>query len=437
MAKVAIIGAGAMGLAAAFHALRAGHDVTVWEAEPVAGGQAAHFEFGGVSIERFYHFVCKDDRPTFDLLSDLGIAGRLRWVSTSMGYFVHGRHHRWGDPGALLRFPHLGLLSKLRYGAHVFGASRRTAWQALDDIPAVEWLRRGCGEAAYDLLWRRTMELKFFEHTPEISAAWMWSRIRRVGRSRRSIFQEELGHLDGGSETLVKALVTAIESLGGRLRLGARVEEIRCAEGRVTGIHADGTTTPVDQVIATVPTPFVPALLPALPEPERAAYAAIENIPVICVVLKLRRSVTPHFWLNVNDPEIDVPGIIEFSNLRPLPQPVIYAPFYMPASHPKFHWSDAQFIEAVTGYLQRLNPAISASDVIDGRVGRLRHAQPICGLGFSRRIPPVVPSIRGLQIADTCYYYPEDRGIAESVRFGKRLAQGVDDPSIWQRARPA
>jgi hypothetical protein len=30
--------------------------------------------------------------------------------------------------------------------------------------------------------------------------------------------------------------------------------------------------------------------------------------------------------------------------------------------------------------------------------------------------------ISGLQIADTCYYYPEDRGIAESVRLGQQMA---------------
>jgi hypothetical protein len=33
--------------------------------------------------------------------------------------------------------------------------------------------------------------------------------------------------------------------------------------------------------------------------------------------------------------------------------------------------------------------------------------------------------IAGLQIADTCFYYPEDRGIAESVRLGQEMAQNI------------
>ena len=57
--NVAVVGAGAMGLCAAYYAAKAGHRVTVFEHDRVPGGMAAHFDFDGFSIERFYHFVCK------------------------------------------------------------------------------------------------------------------------------------------------------------------------------------------------------------------------------------------------------------------------------------------------------------------------------------------------------------------------------------------
>jgi hypothetical protein len=31
--------------------------------------------------------------------------------------------------------------------------------------------------------------------------------------------------------------------------------------------------------------------------------------------------------------------------------------------------------------------------------------------------------VRGLWAADTSYYYPEDRGISESVEFGRNMAR--------------
>src|SRR5215472_13726571 len=115
MSKVVVLGAGAMGLAAAYEALRLGHDVTIVEASASAGGMAAHFDFDGLSIERFYHFICKSDLSTFELLRDLRIHEKLRWRPTSMGYFTGEKVYRWGDPFALLAFPHLSLLEKIRY----------------------------------------------------------------------------------------------------------------------------------------------------------------------------------------------------------------------------------------------------------------------------------------------------------------------------------
>src|SRR5690242_20462583 len=131
MSRLVVIGAGAMGLAAAYHALKRGHDVTVLEAAPEAGGMAAHFDLGGLSIERYYHFVCKADQPTFALMAELGIADKMRWVKTRMGYYLDGALYRWGDPLALLRFPHLSLIGKLRYGAMMFFATRRSDWRSL------------------------------------------------------------------------------------------------------------------------------------------------------------------------------------------------------------------------------------------------------------------------------------------------------------------
>ena len=212
MARVAIVGAGAMGLAAAYHAAKAGHEVVVWEADKVVGGMAAHFDFDGLSLERFYHFVCKADQPTFELMAELGIAEKLKWRPTSMGYFIDGQHFPWGDPLSLLKFPKIGLVSKLRYGVQMFLATKRRDGSALENTSAKDWFIDGCGREAYDVLWRRLLELKFFEYSDNISAAWIWTRIKRVGTSRRSLFQEELGYIEGGSETLVNALVQAIES---------------------------------------------------------------------------------------------------------------------------------------------------------------------------------------------------------------------------------
>ena len=175
-----------------------------------------------------------------------------------------------------------------------------------------------------------------------------------------------------------------------------------------------------------MPTPFVASIIPDLPEDWKAKYDAISNIGVCCVLFKLKKSVTPHFWVNINEPDIAIPGIIEFSNLRPVDHTVIFVPYYMPATHPKFSWSSKQLLDEAFGYIQRINPTINQDDILATHVARLRYAQPICEPGFAAKLPPIQTPIKGLQIADTCFYYPEDRGISESVRVAREMAQRIE-----------
>ena len=425
MSRVIVIGAGVMGLAAAYRAAKKGHAVTVLEAAAEAGGMAAHFDLGGLSIERFYHFICKSDQATFDLLAELGLSDRLRWTPTSMGYFIDGRHYRWGDPISLLAFPKLSLLEKLRYGLMMFAETKRSDWRKLDGLSARAWITAWCGEGVYRRLWSRLLDLKFYEYADSISAAWLWTRIKRIGTSRRSLMQEELGYVEGGSQTLVDALAAAIKALGGTVILGAPATHIQTEDGKATGVQAAGVLHLADAVICTAPTPMVSRLASDLPQEVRARYDAINNVGVVCVVFRLKRSITRHFWVNIADDRIDIPGIVEFSNLRSTGDTVVYVPYYMPASRPKFSEDDAFFRRDALNGLKLLNPALGDDDVITCHVGRLRHAQPVCTPGFLDKLPPVQTVIAGLQIADTCFYYPEDRGVSESVRLGQEMADRI------------
>jgi protoporphyrinogen oxidase len=425
MARVVILGAGIMGLAAAHRAAQLGHQVDVVEADYQPGGMAAHFQFSGISIERFYHFVCRSDTATFALMGELGIADKMRWVPTSMGYYIKGKLYDWGTPLSLLTFPHLDLVSKFRYGLQMFMATKRNDWSALDKLQVRTWVENGAGKRAYDVLWRKLLELKFFELSENISAAWIWTRIKRVGTSRRSIFQEELGFIDGGSETLVKAVSQAIEGLGGKIHLRMPVRKVETDAGRVTAVAAGDAVFPADAVISTVPVPLVPDLVPDLPEAETLAYRGILNIGVVCVMLRLGRNVSKHFWVNIVDAGIQIPGFIEFSNLRPVGAHILYVPYYMPVTHEKWGWSDEQFVGEAFSYLRQVNKDLVVADLLDSAVGRLKHAQPVCPPRFLETLPAVQTPIAGLQVADTCFYYPEDRGISESIRYGRMMAEAI------------
>ncbi|UVL00212.1 NAD(P)/FAD-dependent oxidoreductase [Pseudomonas sp. B21-048] len=421
--RVAVLGAGPMGLAVAYQLARDGHKPVVFEADDRVGGMTAAFDFSGTTIERYYHFHCISDHAFLKVLDELGLASKMRWVETKMGYWYQNRLQPWGNPIALLKFKGLSLTAKFRYGLHAFLSTKRNDWKPLDNVEATGWIKRWVGAEAWEVLWRRLFDYKFYHYTDNLSAAWIWSRIRRIGRSRYSLFREKLGYLDGGSDTLLQALKADIEKHGGIICLKSPVNRVIIEHGKVQGVVCGEQIQRFDKVISTVPLPYVPSLMPDLPQDILARFAALKNVAVVCVIAKLRKPLTENFWLNTNDPEMDIPGLVEYTNLRPMNEHIVYVPFYMPGEHPKFAEPDQAFLEKVRRYLKKINPTLNDEDFIDIRASRYRHAQPICDPGYLDRLPPVSLPVQGLWVADTSYYYPEDRGISESIDFGRNMAR--------------
>lgn len=423
---IAVVGGGPMGLAVAYQLALEGAKPVLLEADDRLGGMAASFQFAGQTLERYYHFHCLSDHAFFQLLEELGLADQLRWKQTCMGFFVDGRLYRWGSAGSVLSFRRLPLLTRLRYLLHAARCLSLRRWQHLDGIRATDWLKRWLGPQGYALLWQKLFAYKFYEHSDTLSAAWIWSRIRRLGQSRRWL-KETLGYLEGGSQRWIDALEQRLRELGCDIQLSSPVQAIRSlGPGQGAVVQTPAGERQFDAVISTVPLPLVAPMLqaggadPALV----ARYSDQLSVACACVVLQTRQPITGNFWTNINDERFAIPGIIEFSNLRPLQGHITYVPYYMPASHPDYQRPDEAFIADSIACLQAINPNLARADVLAAHCSRYRYAQPVCGTHFHQSLPPLQP-LPGITTVDTTVYYPEDRGIAESVGYGRELARQV------------
>ena len=166
---------------------------------------------------------------------------------------------------------------------------------------------------------------------------------------------------------------------------------------------------------------------PDLPASILAKFRALNNIAVVCVIVKLRRPVSANFWVNTNDPDMDIPGIVEYTNLRPMDAHIVYVPFYMPGEHERYGDSDDVFAGKVRRYLCMINPQLGADDFIDVRVSRYRHAQPICEPGFLDRLPPRrLPDLAGFHRAPPAAMAGRGRAApGDRPRGGRGGASGV------------
>jgi protoporphyrinogen oxidase len=424
--RAVVIGGGPAGLKAAHSLVKAGVDVTLLESSSVLGGLASSFDVQGVRIERYYHFVCKGDDHLVDTLAELGMSDRLRWRDSRMAYFVDGRLYPFLTPLELLRFSPLSLPDRVRAGAAVKLAQRMKE-EDLAEQRAIPWLTRMFGESAYRVIWEPLMRFKFAEHAPEISAAWIWARMVRLSRSRTSPWREDLGYVLGGSKVVLEGLGRDLAARGGRVVLNAAVEKIVLEGGRATGVRTDGDTIAADAVISTATTSRFLQMAPELDGPYVLGLRRIPTIGIFCLFLRLARPVTPFFWVNTNDPRVPFAGMIEYTNLNPLPElggdRILYVPQYLSADDPRYAQSDEEVLRRYTDALALIHPAFDRSWVRFSAVFRDRFAQPICLTDYRTTTPSIQTPIPNLFLTDSCQLHPHDRTISGSFGLGLEAAR--------------
>jgi protoporphyrinogen oxidase len=419
--RVVVIGGGPAGLKAAHTAAKGGAEVTLLESAPLLGGLASSFDVQGTRIERYYHFICKGDDHLQQTLDELGLADRLRWRDSRMAYFVDGALYPFLTPIELLRFAPLRPVDRVRAGIALKRAQRMRE-EDLAPRRAVEWLTEMFGARAYRVIWEPLMRFKFAEHAPEVSAAWIWARMVRLSRSRTSAWREELGYIEGGSQVVLEALARDFERRGGRIVLNADVEAIAFQGGRATGVRAGGETIPADAVVSTVTTSRFLKLAAGLDGPYMEGLRRIPTVGIFCLFLRLTERVTPFFWVNANDRRVPFAGMIEYTNLNPLPElggdRILYVPQYLSADDPRYAQTDEEVLRSYTDALALINPAFDRKWIRFSTVFRDRYAQPICLTDYRTTTPTIDTPVANLFLTDSSQLHPHDRTISGSFGLG-------------------
>jgi protoporphyrinogen oxidase len=380
----------------------------------------------GVRIERYYHFICRGDDHLVETLEELGLQSKLHWVGSRMAYFVDGTLYPFLTPLELLRFRPLRFHDRIRAGV-ALKLGQRLREEEIAERRAVDWLKGMFGERAYRVIWEPLMRFKFSEHAESISAAWIWARMVRLSRSRTSPWREELGYVEGGSRMVLDGLGRDLERRGGRIVLKAPVERIALEGGRATGVRVAGETLSADVVVSTVATSRFRQLAQGLEGDYVEKLKRIPTIGIFCLFLRLRHPVTPFFWVNTNDRRIPFAGMIEYTNLNPLPElggdRILYVPQYLSADDPRYAQSDEEVLRSYCDALALINPTFDRSWVRFSAVFRGRFAQPICLTDYRTTTPSIETPVPNLFLTDSCQLHPHDRTISGSFALGIEAAR--------------
>jgi protoporphyrinogen oxidase len=424
--RIGVVGAGILGTVLSLRLAQGGADVTLLERAPSPGGLAGSMDFGGHRVDRFYHVIVPSDERMIALAEELGLADQLSFTPVGVGFYIDGEMHPFNGIGDFLRFTPLSPLGRARLAWFVVQCQLRRDFSALEHKPLEDWLTRHCGRELVQRIWRPLLDSRFDCKHDELPATYLWARTNRMRSAREGRSAgEKMGCLKGGHERLVLAAAARAEQLGVDVRLGAGVEGlIRGDSGNVEGVRVDGADERFDLTIATLQPPALRHLLPEDLQPLLAAYPS-RHLGVVCLVLKLRRSLLPYYSVNICDPT-PITTVVETSHVVGTEHTdglrLAYLPKYCDPSAPEFSEDDRSIYDRFTAMLARLAPDFRHEDVVDWTVQRAPLVEPVHALGHEPRVAPVWPGVEGLALASASQIYPRLLNGESVLEMAERVA---------------
>jgi protoporphyrinogen oxidase len=442
MSNIAIIGSGFLGLTLALRLTNRGDRVTVFESAPEIGGLASAWQIGDVTWDRHYHVTLLSDSFTRKIVEEIGLGDEFEWVETKTGFYTDGKLVSMSSTPEFLKFPPLGIISKLRLGGTIFFASRVKDWKALEKISVENWLTRLSGRKTFEKIWKPLLKAKLGEAYKETSAAFIWATIQRMYAARNSGLKKEMfGYVRGGYARVLKRFEQVLREKGVDIQLNSRVSDITRGEDGKIRVTAESKIedqrskiNSFDNVIFTGPSNIASKLVPQLTAVEKQKLQNIRYQGIVCASVLMKESLSPFYVTNITD-ETPFTGIIEMSALVDKAEfggrALVYLPKYVAPDDELFERTDAEIEETFLTALEKMYPYFDRKGVEAFKISRVRQVFPLPVLDYSAYLPSINTSVDGLYVVNSAHILNGTLNVNETVqlaeRFYNKTFAGIDE----------
>jgi len=285
--KIAVIGAGISGILCAYR-LSKDHQVTVFEKEDYAGGLCSKLNFSGESVDRYYHFFSKKDSALINLLTELNLGSALFWAKVKQADVIGGRLVEVDSPFNLVFASWLGMVEKIRIGLFLL---RMRFGRALEfNQKIIELNKKNVYPKAFENYLRPLLEFKF-EKIDDISASYLWARIREKKHN-------VIGYLKGGVEVLTNCLFKKIDDNGGKILFNTKVKSLKKLSNKKWQVNSESEYQ-YDYVISCISTQDTLSLYPELASHPKYKlhFSTVEYLNAGSFLLKIKKPLKCGYWL--------------------------------------------------------------------------------------------------------------------------------------------
>lgn len=269
--KIAVVGGGISGLAAAHELVKRGQDVVLFEGESRTGGKIQSFSRGGFWTEAGPNGFIDNEPVTKALVEELGLGPKLRVAGPVMKRrFIYSRGMlREVNPRGVIASGLMPFSGRMRLFVEPFTPRRKDD----SDETLHDFITRHIGHHAAEIL-IDAMQSGIYAGDPDkLSLRAVFPRLWEIERDHRSLvvgmFKARrrgerksptagmLCSFEGGLEALTDALAAR---LGDRVRRGAEVKELSL-QGNGWRLSAGGESLLAERVVLAIPAYCAAALV--------------------------------------------------------------------------------------------------------------------------------------------------------------------------------
>jgi len=422
--KIAIIGAGVGGLAAAHDLQKAGHQVTIFEGADHVGGLASGFKEPDWdwSVEQFYHHWFQTDSDMLGLIRELGWQDKVIFPHPKTVVYYNGSFYPLDSPRAALTFPGFTFPEMVRFGLVTAYLRYLARWQPLEKYTADNWMKRAYGEKLYNQQFEPLLIGKFGPHYKDVNMAWFWARLK--ARTTR------LGTFQGGFQAFCDALAENLRQRGVVIRLSTSIERIiPMPAGGMKLALPDGMQQ-FERCLVTAGPNLLARLAPSLPLDYLRGLKELKSMGAVVLVLALTHQLSEegYYWYNIPKAAgYPFLALVEHTNfLKPEyfgGDHIVYCGDYLDPDHEYFKLSKEELLMRFMPILPRFNRKFTPDWVRKSWLFRTNYAQPVPLVNHSQNIPAIRTPIQGLYFASMSQVYPWDRGTNFAVQIGRKAAR--------------
>ena len=424
MRNIAIVGGGVGGMAAAYDLVRAGNQVTIFDASSHLGGLAAGFKNPNWqwSLEEFYHHWFQTDHAILNLMAEIGLRENVRFFTPKTVVFHKEKFYPLDSPLSAILFPGFSLLDKARFGFVTLFLKYLSSWQSFEKFTAYEWLQKYYGNNIFQTQYKPLLHGKFGQYYQQVNMAWFWARFK----ARTTNLGTYVGGFQAFIDDFAKVLVTA----GVHINLNTPVVSIQPLANGKLSLETSGSLYEFGQVLVTTSPQLLAKMTPALNQGYLDTLLAMKSIGAIALIFSLKNQLSTqgYYWFNLPKSKgFPFLALVEHTNFVSSEyfggEHIIYCGDYLDSQHEHFNLSQEQLIEKFLPSLERINPLFKRDWVNESWLFRVPYAQPVPFINHSANIPSNQTPIANLFFASMSQVYPWDRGTNYAVELSRRTAK--------------